>query len=325
MMKGLRGVSIALIGLLTVAAYCFAADQPPPSPSPTPAPAPPTPAPPTPPPATPPPAPAAPSPVTLSPSAPSPGTTAVDTLARARPAAATHSKPPSPPEPPNSAHVAGGPGLASLGGGLGLATLLADGDYTNSRATDSKGNPTWGNRDVSLRMSFTASFRYTWSKHFRWQVSPGFLWAGYDSKAPMPFRTAYFPTDSTKANILTLVMPATFEIQYLQRTRTWLYHEGVGTGAYRVWIEQSRKLVEDPVSHKLHNGFYPGLTADFGAEHFLKTMPAVSIEFSTATHLIFAQRDEQFPSGWNSNVWSLDLRFGANYYFNPAPKHSGAH
>jgi len=315
MMKGLRGVSIALIGLLTVAAYCFAADQPPPSPTPAPAsPAPPaTPAP------TPP---AAPAPVTLAPATPAPpppGTTAVDTLAKPA-AAAAH---PRPPEPPNSARVAGGKGLASLGGGLGLATLFADGDYTNSRATDNNGNPIWGDRDVSLRMVFAANLRYTWSNHFRWQVSPGFLWVGYDSKAPMPFRTAYFPSDSSKGDVLTLIMPATFQIQLLQRTRSWLYHEGVGTGAYRVWIEQNRKLVEDPVSHKLHNGFYPGITGEFGAEHFMKTLPAVSLEFSATSHLIFAQRDEQFPSGWNSNVWSFDIRFGANYYFTPGPKKSG--
>jgi hypothetical protein len=336
MMKCLRGVSIALIGLLTVAACCLAADPPPggasppnpspasaqpnPTPSPPPAPPPsPTPAPaPTPPPEPPPPAPGTPILAPSTPPAPPTGTTAVDTLHTAAAAPArTHA-----PEPPNSAHVAGGPGLASLGGGFGLGTLLADGDYSNSRETLPDGTGKWTDRDVSLRMAFGAAFRYTWSRHFRWQVSPGFMWAGYSDKAKMPFRTAYFPDDSIKGHVLTLILPVSAQVQLLQRTRSWLYHEGFGGGAYRVWVEQNRKIVEDPVTHRLHKGWYPGVTAEFGAEHFFKALPAVSMEFMTASHLIFAQRDEQFPSGWNSNVWTLEVRAGANYYFNPnPPKH----
>jgi hypothetical protein len=304
MMKCLRGVSIALIGLLTVAACCLAAGgslaasmpanplqfQP----------------------ASPDSAPPAQPEVKLAPADSTPP------AAAPAPAAAPVAAPakPAPPEPPNSAHICGGPGLASLGGGAGLATLLADGDYTNSPPTpDGK----YGDRDVSLRMAFAANFRYTWSKHFRWQVSPGFLWVGYSDKALMPFKTAYFPTDSSKGDILTLVLPVSFQVQMLQRTRSWLFHEGAGPGVYRVWVEQKRHVVEDPTTHKLHDGFYPGFSGEFGAEHFLKSLPAVSLEFSTASHLIFAQRDEQFPNGWNSNLWSLEVRFGANYYFDPTP------
>jgi len=198
---------------------------------------------------------------------------------------------------------------------MGLATLLADADYTNSPPTDG----VYGDRDVSLRMAFAANFRYTWSKHFRWQVSPGFLWVGYSDKALMPFKTAYFPTDSSKGDVLTLVMPVSFQIQYLYRTRAWLFHGGGGPGVYRVWVEQKRHVVEDPTTHKLHDGFYPGVSGEIGGEHFLKSLPAVSLEFSAASHLIFAQRDEQFVNGWNSNLWSLEVRFGANYYFDPTP------
>jgi hypothetical protein len=329
MMKCLRGVSIALIGLLTVVACCLAAGgaragaspasplqfQPasadsarpaPPTPTPPPAPVPP------------PEQPAGQPQVKLaSPDSVAPPPASAPAPVAAKPAA--H-------EPANSARICGGPGMASLGGGLGLATLLADGDYTNSRAFDSNGNPIWGDRDVSMRMAFAANLRYTWSKHFRWQVSPGFLWVGYSNKALMPFKTAYFPSDSSKGDVLTLVLPVNFQIQLLQRGRTWMFHEGAGPGVYRVWVEQKRHIVEDPTTHKLHAGFYPGLTAEFGAEHFMKALTNVSMEFSAASHLIFAQRDEQFPNGWNSNLWSLEVRFGANYYFDPTPpkKSSGA-
>ena len=34
-------------------------------------------------------------------------------------------------------------------------------------------------------------------------------------------------------------------------------------------------------------------------------------------HLVFAQRNEQFPSGYNSNLMATELRLGLNYYFDP--------
>ena len=209
------------------------------------------------------------------------------------------------------------PGHASLGGGLGLASFLADADYTKSRDGGGTGRDLWGTRDASMRFAFAASIRYAWSNHWRWQVSPGFLWTGYQNHAVAPFQTAYFPGDSLKGNYLTLVMPAQAQIQLLQSRSRWLFHEGVGGGVYRVWIEQYRHVVKDPVTRDLHRGFYPGLTAELGAEHFLKTMPAVSLEWSLASHLVFAERDEQFPSGFNSNVWTVEARMGANYWFNP--------
>ena len=209
------------------------------------------------------------------------------------------------------------PGQASLGGGAGLSRFMADGDYTHSRDGGGSGRDLWGTRDAAMRFAFAVNLRYTMTKHLRWQVSPGFLWTGYKENSPAPFKTAYFPNDSLKDEYMTLVMPAQAQIQFLHRAKNWLFHEGVGGGMYRVWIEQDRHVVKDPISRRLHRGFYPGLSAEFGAERFLKGMPSVALEFSAATHLIFAGRDEQFPSGFNSNVWTSEFRFGANYYFNP--------
>ena len=216
------------------------------------------------------------------------------------------------------------PGHASLGGGLGVSRFLADGDYVKSRDGGGTGRGVWGSRDAAMRFAFAANLRYVWSNHFRWQVSPGFLWTGYKGHAVAPFQTDYFPGDSLKGKYLTLVMPANAQIQLLQHGRTWLFHEGVGGGLYRVWVEQDRHLVKDPVTKRLHVGYYPGLTAEFGAERYLKAMPSVSLEWSFATHLVFAQRDEQFPSGFNSNVWTSEVRMGANYWFNPGGPKKGS-
>lgn len=209
------------------------------------------------------------------------------------------------------------PGMASLGGSLGGSGFLADADYTRVRDGGGKGRNLWGTRDAAQRFAFAASLRYVWSKHLRWQVSPGFLWAGYGGDGKVPFRTAAFPNDSLRRDLLSLMMPVSFQVQLLQHGRTWLFHEGLGPGVYRVWVEQNRKLLKDPITKRLHAGYYPGGTAEIGAERFLRALPAVSIEFAAATHFVLAQRDEQFPSGFNSNLWTVEARFGANYYFNP--------
>jgi hypothetical protein len=225
---------------------------------------------------------------------------------------------------PEAKFEPGGPGTSAIGGDLGLSYFIADADYVNSRDPNGQGRDMWKDRDAGMRFAFSAKFRYTWSRHWRWQVSPGFLWTGYKDTAPAPFRTENFPDDSLKGSWLTLVMPVSAQIQWMQRSKTWIYHEGLGPGVYRVWVEQNRKVVKDPQSRKLHSGFYPGATAEFGVERYLKSLSAVSLELTLATHFVFAQRDEQFPLGFNSNVWTSELRFGANYSFNPrAAKKSG--
>ncbi len=209
------------------------------------------------------------------------------------------------------------PGMASLGGGLGISRFQADADYVRVRDGGGTGRNVWGTRDAAMRFAFGANLRYIMSRHFRWQVSPGFLWSGYSGDGKVPFRTAVFPDDSLRKHLLTLMMPVSFQIQLLQHGRSWLWHEGLGPGVYRVWVEQNRRFVKDPVTDKVHRGFYPGGSAEIGAEHFLRNLTAVSLEFSLESHFVFAQRNAQFPSGFNSNLWTLEARFGANYHFNP--------
>lgn len=245
--------------------------------------------------------------------APADSSAAPPAAAPAAPAPAATARP-AKPEP-----KFGIPGQASLGGGAGFSRFLADGDYTQARDGGGTGRDLFGTRDAAMRFAFAGKLRYTMSRHWRWQLSPGFLWTGYQRNSRAPFRTAYFPEDSLKDNYLALLMPVSLEIQFLHRGSNWLFHEGVGGGVYRLWIEQNRHVIKDPQSLRLHTGFYPGLTGEIGAEHFLKTLSAVSLEFTLASHLVFAERDEQFPLGYNSNVWTSELRFGANYYFTPNP------
>jgi len=201
---------------------------------------------------------------------------------------------------------------ASLGGSFGFSWFVADKDYSHSRTSDG-----FGDADVSQRLAFQAVFRYQMSDSWRWQVSPGYTWTGYKEDSPIPFTDPNFPQDQTKENMLTLVLPFTGQIQYTQDRGRWRHHLGGGGGAYRVWVENQRKVLQDPISTKRHSGFYPGLCAEFGTEYFLTSLTGVSLEWSAAGHWIFAQRDEQFPSGFNSFLGYVDLRFGAAYHFNP--------
>jgi hypothetical protein len=167
------------------------------------------------------------------------------------------------------------------------------------------------------RFSFAGQIRYVSSKHWRWQVSPGFTWNAYKTNTAIPFTDLNFPDEKVKDRMLILLMPATAQIQYVVKRGRWFYHAGAGPGVYRVWVEDHRKVYADPVTFRLHRGPYPGATLEFGAERFLRAITTTSIEFSWVNHLVFAQRDEQFPSGYNSNLMATELRVGVNYYFDP--------
>jgi hypothetical protein len=169
-----------------------------------------------------------------------------------------------------------------------------------------------------VRLSFQAVFRYQMSGSFRWQVAPAFTWAGYREGSPIPFTDPNFPTDPDKDDMLVLTLPLTAQLQYTMDKGRWRHHLGAGGGAYRVWIENQRKVLQDPVTTVRHSGFYPGVNAEIGTEYFLQSLSSVSLEWSASGHWIFAQRDEQFPSGYNSFLGFFDLRFGASYYFNPS-------
>ena len=55
-------------------------------------------------------------------------------------------------------------------------------------------------------------------------------------------------------------------------------------------------------------------------ERFLRGLTTTSIEGVIAGHLIFAQRDAQFPRGFNSNLLPVDVRLCVNYYFDMTRK-----
>jgi hypothetical protein len=209
-----------------------------------------------------------------------------------------------------------GPQTAGIGGGIGASSFRFDrmlgkswfGDYSAGAQT---------------RMVFTGQFRYVWTPSLRWQVSPGFTWAGYKDSEPAPFQDPRFPDDPDKGDYLTLLLPVSAQIQYVVRRGQWLYHVGAGPGIYRVLVENHREVLKDPVTLKLHRGLYAGASGQLGAERFLKGLPSTSIEVSMAGHLAFAERNDQFPSGLNSNLFALEWRAGVNYYF-PLPRERAA-
>ena len=205
------------------------------------------------------------------------------------------------------------PRRGAIGGMMGFSQVVADADYS---------------KDALPRMAFAANLRYVVNPWLRWQVSPGFLWAGYDHTSPMPFEDPNYPDDATKEEVLTLMLPVSAQVQVTQQRGRWLYHVGAGPGVYRVWVENRRKVLKDPYTKMLHRGFYPGVSGQLGAERFLTTLQSTAIEASAAGHWAFADRPEQFPSGFNSAILGIELRIGVNYYFNvggpPKPKSGSA-
>jgi hypothetical protein len=193
-------------------------------------------------------------------------------------------------------------GKGGIGGQLGLGKVVSAEDYSTGAVN---------------RFSFAFHWRYTLAPWLRWQISPGFTWAGYDEKTPAPYRDLNYPADSTKAEYLTLLLPASLQLQLTKSSGPWLFYAGGGPGVYRVWVENRRKVLKDPVSLDLHRGLYPGATAQVGVEHFIKALSSTSLEITADAHYVFAQRDEQFPSGWNSKLADVGIRIGGNYYFVP--------
>jgi hypothetical protein len=202
-------------------------------------------------------------------------------------------------------------GYGGLGGQFGAGDVPSAEDYS---------------KFAQVRMSFSANFRYVFAPSWRWQVSPGYFWVGYSKRSnPAPFQDPNFPNNPYKDDYLTLVVPVSAQVQWLHHGKTFLWHVGAGPGVYRVWVENFRKIVPDPVTFKLHRGVYLGATGEIGGEYFMHTLSTTSIEVTLDGHYINAKRDEQFPSGFNSSLVGIGLRVGANYYFNlhhtaePAP------
>ena len=193
-----------------------------------------------------------------------------------------------------------GPNKGGVGGGIGGSKFVQDGDYSEGSA---------------LRFAFSGTFRYVMRPWLRWQVSPGLTWSAYQVGTPAPFPDPDHPQDVNKDETLSLMVPVSAQVQLVERRGWWLYHFGAGPGVYRVWVENRRDVIQDPVTHRRHRGSYFGVTGEIGAERFLRTLTTTSVEGVVAGHLVFAERDDQFPSGWNSNVLPIEFRIGVNYYF----------
>lgn len=199
------------------------------------------------------------------------------------------------------------PGKGGVGGQLGLSYFRLDrafgadwfGDYSAGAQT---------------RFAFSGHFRYVVNPWLRWQVSPGFTWAAYRDDLPAPFMDPNFPTDTDKDDYLTLLLPVSAQIQYVIKRGTWVYHVGAGPGVYRVWVQNHRKVLEDPVTRKLHRRLHPGGSAQIGVERFLKVLPSTSIEGTLVGHLVLAEHDD-YVSGLNSNLLAVELKVGTTYYF----------
>jgi hypothetical protein len=201
------------------------------------------------------------------------------------------------------------PGLGGIGGQLGGSYFGVD------RLVGADWFGDYSNRTVP-RLSFAGQFRYVRTRHWRWQVSPGFTWSGYTPGTTVP-NSVPNPSDDRKDNLLVLLLPTTAQYQYVTNRGRWLYHAGLGPGVYRVWVENRRDIYRDPSTKRVHRGAYPGGSVEFGAERFLKVITTTSVEFTWVTHLVFAQRAQQFPNGYNSNLMATELRVGINYYFDP--------
>lgn len=201
------------------------------------------------------------------------------------------------------------PGRGGIGGAAGISYLRLDRTLGSNWFGDFSDG-------AQPRMSFAGQFRYVARRHWRWQVSPGFLWTSYRD-VPMPFTDPNFPSQTTKDKVVTLVLPVTAQLQYTLRRGWWIYHAGAGAGIYRVWVEDDRKVLRDPVSLELIRKVHPGFVGQIGAERFLTGITDMSVEFSLVNHLVFAKDTTTFPSGFNSNLMATALQIGVNYYFDP--------
>jgi len=206
------------------------------------------------------------------------------------------------------------PGRGGVGGQFGGSTFAIDRIF---------GGADWFadySHAAMPRFAFAGQFRYVSSNRWRWQISPGFTWTAYRTGTVIPFVDRNFPGDQVKDGMIALVAPMTLQAQFVVRRGHWFYHAGAGPGLYRVWVENDRKVLADPATFRLHRGIYPGAVFELGAERFLKAITTTSVEATWVTHLAFTQRDQQFPSGYNSNLAFSELRIGVNYYFDPARK-----
>jgi len=203
------------------------------------------------------------------------------------------------------------PGRGSVGGQVGGSWIVASHDYAHAAAP---------------RFSFAGHFGYVISRTWRWQVSPYMTWNAYRVGSTAPFPDPLFDGRTVKDFYLTQLVGASAQIQMTRYSKgRSIWHVGAGPALYRVVVEDGRKVIQDPLTHRLHQGQYLGATAEVGVEHMLTGLPNTSLEWTAAYQSAFAKRDDQFPSGWNGMVSAFEVRFGAHYYYDfRKPKKPGS-
>ncbi len=203
------------------------------------------------------------------------------------------------------------PGKGGIGGQIGVSYFRLDRAFGSDWFSDYSAG-------AESRFSFSGQFRYVFTPNFRFQLSPGFTWTAYSRNYRAPFSDPNFPNEIGKGSYLTLIAPVSAQAQFVVKRGWWLYHAGAGPGLYRVWVENHRKVLKDPVTEKIHRRVYPGGSAEIGAERFLKSLTSTSIEGTLAGHLAFARDNERYVNGFNGNLLVLEARVGVNYYFDTA-------
>jgi hypothetical protein len=191
-------------------------------------------------------------------------------------------------------------GRGALGGQIGGSFFAADDDYSAG---------------AQPRLAFAGHFRYVMSPGTRWQVSPSYSWAAYANDEDLPFPDPNFPADTKKDQVLAQVAGASIQIQKVWGSGRSRWHLGAGPGIYRVWVQNRRKVLKDPVSKELHRRLHLGASAELGWERWLKALPNTSIEVTGAVQTAFAKDDDKYPSGFNGNPMVAELRVGAHYYY----------
>lgn len=201
------------------------------------------------------------------------------------------------------------PGRGGIGGQVGGTYMYAEGDYSEG---------------AQPRPSFVGHFRYVINRRWGWQVSPSFTWAGYVSHANAPFVDENFPNEGlSKQFYIAQLVGVSSQLQWYSGKGRQRWHLGLGPAIYRVVVQNHRKVVEDPITHELHEGMHMGAVAELGVERFLKRLPNTSLELTAAYQTAFAKSDNRWRQGWNGNPAVVELRFGGHYYYEfrkPKPK-----
>ncbi len=192
------------------------------------------------------------------------------------------------------------PGRGGIGALIGSSLLVADGDYSAG---------------AQPRLSLTGYYRYVLGAGSRWQISPMYTWAAYTNTEDLPFPDPNYPGDTKKDQVLSQMVGVSAQYQKVWGAGRSLWHLGAGPGFYRVWVQNRRKVLQDPDSKSRHRGLYLGASAELGYERFLKSLPSTSIEVTGAWHAAFASDDTKFPRGFNGNPMFAEIRVGGNYYF----------